>query len=121
MIEKLAGPDTRIKWISIEDIGAVAAKAFGEPGAFVGKSIPLAGDEKSIAVAREVFRKVDGKAPFQFSMPTWLFRRMISNDLVEMWLWFKRGTFDASIDDTREILPGLMNIETWLEKKPRGK
>ncbi len=120
MIAKLSGVGTRIKWIAIEDIGAIAARVFSEPDRYIGKTIPLAGDEKSIQEAREIFKKVKGKYPFQFTMPTWLFRRLVSSDLVEMWLWFRRGDFDADIAATRELHPGLMDMETWLTGRSPG-
>ncbi len=117
MIARLAGRDTPIKWIAIEDIGTVVARVFSDPEAFIGKKLPLAGDEKSIGDAREVFKKVAGKAPFQFSMPPWLFRRLVNNELVEMWLWFRHGVFDASVEETRKIIPGLLDMESWLRRK----
>jgi len=125
MIARIAGRDTRIKWIAIEDIGSVVARVFSDPQAFIGKKLSLAGDERSIAEAREIFKKVDGKAPFRFAMPPWLFRRLVNNELVEMWLWFRHGEFDASVEETRKMLPGLMSMETWLRHKradpgPRG-
>jgi hypothetical protein len=117
LIARLAGLDTRIKWIAIEDIGTVVARVFSDPETFISKKLAIAGDEKSIRDAKEVFKKVDGKAPFQFSMPPWLFRRLVNNDLVEMWLWFRHGVFDASVAETRKISPGLMDMEGWLRHK----
>jgi uncharacterized protein YbjT (DUF2867 family) len=117
MIARLAGLDTRIKWIAIEDIATVVARVFSDPETFINKKLAIAGDEKSIRDAREVFKKVDGKAPFKFSMPSWLFRRLVNNDLVEMWLWFRHGVFDASVAETRKISPGLMDMEGWLRHK----
>ncbi len=119
MIARVVGRDVRIKWIAIEDIGAAVARAFSDPENFIGRKVAIAGDEKSIAEAREIFKWVDGKYPFQFSMPPWLFRRLVSKELVDMWFWLKHGELAASIEETRKVIPGVMNMETWL-KKTRG-
>jgi hypothetical protein len=34
-----------------------------------------------------------------------------------MCLWFRQGVFDASVERSRELLPGLMDMETWLIRK----
>lgn len=117
MTPKLVGRDRPIRWIATDDIGAAAARIFAEPERFAGRSVSLAGDELSIGQARELFRKTNGKTPLALPMPTWLFRRLVSEELVVMWQWLAEHEFDASVAETRELLPGVRTMETWLREK----
>ncbi|HET9589050.1 MAG TPA: NmrA/HSCARG family protein, partial [Anaerolineales bacterium] len=38
---KLTGSDYKIAWISVEDVGAIAAKAFANPENYIGRDLPL--------------------------------------------------------------------------------
>jgi uncharacterized protein YbjT (DUF2867 family) len=117
MFRKIVGADRPILWISVDDIGAIAAKVLLDPKRFIGQRLPLAGDRLSIAEARRVFEKVDGKRPFAFSMPTWIFSRLVSDDLVQMWKWLASNEFDADVEATRRLLPELRDMKAWLEEK----
>ncbi len=37
-------------------------------------------------------------------------------DRDHMWFWLKHGELAASIEETRKVIPGVMNMETWLRK-----
>ena len=37
-------------------------------------------------------------------------------DMGRMMKWFKGVGYDASIEECREILPSLMDFETWAKK-----
>jgi hypothetical protein len=117
MVRKLVGADRPIFWVSVEDIGAVAAAVFDDRERFLGQRLPLAGDRRSIDEARRVFEEVDGKRPFAMAMPTWLFRRFVSKELVLMWQWLAREEFDADVDATRRILPNARDMAAWLREK----
>jgi uncharacterized protein YbjT (DUF2867 family) len=121
MLRKLVGADRPILWVSVEDIGATAAAVFFDRDRFLGQRVPLAGDRRSIADARRIFEEVDGKRPFAMAMPTWLFRRLVSQELVLMWQWLAREDFDADVEATRRVLPGVHDMASWLrEKRARG-
>ena len=117
MMMKIIGPQRPLKWIAVDSIGAVAAAVFADPDTYIGKKIPLVGDTKSIAEARDIFKKVDGKTPFKISMPVWLFRRMVSKELTLMYEWLSRHDLEGDIDAVRKIHPDLMDMETWLKNK----
>ncbi len=95
MMPKLVGPDRPVKWVSVEDIGVAAATAFARRDAVFGVAVPLVGDEQSMTQARALFARVTGKKPFALPMPTFLFRRVISEDLVLMWKWLATNTMDG--------------------------
>jgi len=114
MMPKLVGADRPVKWVSVDDIGVAAATAFARRDEFVGKAIPLVGDTKSISEARATFAKVNGKRPFALPMPTFLFRRFISEDLVLMWKWLATSSMDGDVATTRALVPEPLDMETWL-------
>jgi uncharacterized protein YbjT (DUF2867 family) len=115
MMPKLVGPDRPVKWISVDDIGAAAAAVFDRRDEFVGAALPLVGDERSIRQARELFTRVLGKRPFALPMPTFLFRRLVSEDLVLMWTWLASHSMDGDAATTRALVPGVKDMATWLD------
>lgn len=121
MLRKLVGADRPIFWVSVDDIGAVAAAIFYHRERFLGQRVPLAGDRRSIDEARCVFEEIDGKAPFAMAMPAWLFRRLVSRELVLMWEWLARDEFDADVEATRRTLPEIRDMASWLREKRRGR
>lgn len=117
MMPKLVGRDRPVKWISVDDIGVAAAAVFADRDAFLGKAIPLVGDTKSMAEAREIFARVRGKKPFALPLPTFLFRRFISEDLVLMWEWLHTNEMDGDVATTRSVVPKPLGMETWLRAR----
>lgn len=117
MMPKLVGPDRPVKWVSVEDIGVAAATVFARRDEFLGKAIPLVGDEKSMTEARAIFSRVRGKRPFALPMPTFLFRRLISEDLVLMWEWLASHSMDGDVATTRTLVPQPLDMETWLRTR----
>ena len=111
---KLAGLDCRVPWISVRDLGAIAAKAFADPDAFIGKDLRLAADVKSLAECREIYREVKGKNPPRFPMPLFLFRRFVGNDVLNMWRWLRTNPVDLDTGPTYHVHPGAMDVRTWL-------
>ncbi|HSL29355.1 MAG TPA: NmrA/HSCARG family protein, partial [Anaerolineales bacterium] len=86
---KLSGMNRPIGWISVQDVGAVAAKAFANPDEYIGRDLPLAADVKSLAECREIYREVMGKYPSRFPMPIFLFEKFVGKDLANMWRWLR--------------------------------
>jgi uncharacterized protein YbjT (DUF2867 family) len=111
---KLLGDDYPVAWLSTRDLGAIAAKAFADPDRFVGRSLNLAADVRSIAECREIYRDVRGRKPPRFPMPLFLFRRFVGDDLITMWRWLHDHPLKADTTETREILPEAMDVRTWL-------
>lgn len=120
MMGKLTGTNKPLPWIAVEDIGAIVAIVLDDPIRFTGKRIPLAADEKTLDEARSIFRAVDGKNPLKISMPTWIFRRWVSEDLVIMWEYFGSHSIEAPVAATRSLHPEALGMEAWLRKKRAG-
>ncbi|MGR0218688.1 NmrA family NAD(P)-binding protein [Agromyces sp. ZXT2-6] len=112
---KLAGVDRRIPWLSVHDLGAIAARAFAEPERFIGNDLRLAADVKSLAECRRIFRAVRGKNPPRFPMPLFLFRRFVDDDILTMWRWLSENPVDADTGPTYDILPSAKDLRAFLQ------
>jgi uncharacterized protein YbjT (DUF2867 family) len=74
----------KLQFISVEDIGIVAASAVAEPEQFIGKTVDLAGDELSTGEIQDVFRKVTGQSAGKAPLPGFLAKSMLNYDLKQM-------------------------------------
>lgn len=118
MMFKFVGPDKQLQWIATEDIGAIAAAVFEDPAKFIGQTLTVAGDKKSISEAREIFKKVMGKAPFRLHLPAWVWPHIPKGEeLVSMFQALRKTSFDWDIEAARAIHPGLLDMESWLRQR----
>jgi uncharacterized protein YbjT (DUF2867 family) len=117
MMPKIVGADRPIKWVSVEDIAAAATTVFSRRDEFLGKAIPLVGDEKSMTEARAIFTRIRGKKPFKVAMPTFLFRKLVSEELVLMFEWLAKDSMDGDVATTRSVVDRPLDMETWLRAR----
>jgi uncharacterized protein YbjT (DUF2867 family) len=117
VMPKLMGADRPVTWISVDDLGAIAARVFGDPESYVGKELRLASDLRSIAECREIWRKATGHAPRQFPMPIWMFERFVGPDLTTMWRWLRHSDVPVDPADTYRLLPTASTVEQWLTRR----
>lgn len=119
LMPKLMGSTTRIPWLCTRDLGFIVAKAFTEPGQFIGQDLPLASDVKSIDECRALYRTVMGKNPPRFPMPTWLFERFgfVGLDLSKMWRWLRDARLALDTDPTLALHPAALDVRAWLEQQ----
>jgi hypothetical protein len=77
LMPRLMGPDRPIGWICLDDLAAIAARAFAEPDRFVGADLGLASDVQSIAQCRQTWIDVNGRSPRRFprTVREWLYQR----------------------------------------------
>jgi uncharacterized protein YbjT (DUF2867 family) len=114
LMPKFAGETLPIGWICVDDVGAIAARAFAEPDRFIGADLRLAADVRSIAECRATWRSVVGRAPRRFAMPVWLFKRFVGTDLIAMWTWLGSAHPPFDVAPTREVLPTALTVRQWL-------
>jgi uncharacterized protein YbjT (DUF2867 family) len=117
LMPKLMGQDRPIGWICVDDLGAVAARAFAEPARFVGAELSLAADLQSIAQCRQIWSDVYGGPPRRYPMPVWMFRRFVGGDLITMWRWLRTGRIDMDPGPTRSLLPTALTVREWLVRR----
>lgn len=114
LMPKLMGEDRPVQWLSVDDLGAIAARVFAEPDRNVGADLALVSDVRSIGECREIWREVTGKAPRRFPMPIWMFERFVGDDLTTMWRWLRTEPTDVDPAETRKILPTAKTVREWL-------
>jgi uncharacterized protein YbjT (DUF2867 family) len=121
VMPKLMGSSRKLPWIAVDDLAAIAAKAFAQPETFAGRELNLASDETSIDECRAIHRAVFGKDPPRFRLPPWMFERLgfVGRDLSAMWRWCRSGAIDADLAGTRAILPGALTVEAWMQRGAR--
>ena len=117
LMPKLMGQDRPIGWISVDDLGGIAARAFAEPARFIGAELRLAADVQSIAQCRQIWSNLYGRPPRRFPMPVWMFRRFVGSDLITMWCWLRTGQVDFDPTPTRSLLPAALTVREWLVRR----
>jgi uncharacterized protein YbjT (DUF2867 family) len=110
----LMGTERKIPWISVQDLGAIAAKAFSNPDEYLGKDFPLASDARSLAECREIYKEVRGKYPSRFPMPMFLFEKFVGKDIPNMWRWLRTNPVNLDTSRTYELYPEAMTVGSWL-------
>jgi uncharacterized protein YbjT (DUF2867 family) len=116
VMPRLMGSDRPVGWLCVDDVGAIAARAFGDPGRWVGAVLGLASDVQSIDECRAAWEAVAGRRPRGLPMPVGLFERFVGTDLTTMWRWLRTARFDMSTQPTRQILPQARTVREWLDE-----
>lgn len=106
-----------LQLISSHDCGVFAAQAFLRPEEYKNKAFSIATDELTYEQADLIFKKKVGNY-----MPTTFgtlanFGLWAIKDLGMMFKWFQDDGFGADIKACREMQPGLLGFEEWIEKK----
>ena len=106
-----------LQWVATADIGEFARLAFESPEQYNHKAIGLAGDELNPKQISQAFQNktgagLDGTFWFLGS-----FLKYMVTELGTMINWFGAEGYKANIPELRKMHPGLMSMETWIEKK----
>lgn len=114
---RLSGEDKGIAWLAVEDVGVIAASVFAQPDRYIGESLILVADVKSLAECRDIYREVMGKDPSTFPMPVWLFDRFTRGDVTAIWRWVETGDFSTDTTLTRAIHPAALDVREWMVRQ----
>jgi uncharacterized protein YbjT (DUF2867 family) len=117
LMPKLMGQDRPLGWICVDDLGAIAARAFAEPARFVDAELSLASDVQTIAQCRQIWSEVYGRPPRRLPMPVWMFRRFVGSDLLTMWRRLRTAQLDIDPTPTRSLLPTALTVRQWLIRR----
>jgi uncharacterized protein YbjT (DUF2867 family) len=119
LMPKLVGQERPIPWLSAEDLGAIAARAFGDPKSYIGLDVGLAADVRTLGECRDIWRRVTGRTPRRFPMPVWLFQRFVGPDLIRMWRWLATHDVVVDIAQTRAHHPGAMTVQQFVQQRTK--
>lgn len=114
---RVSGEDMGIAWLAVEDVGTVAASVFARPGSYIGRSLTLVADVKSLAECREIYRDIMGKPPTTFPLPVWLFDRFTRGDVTAIWRWVRTGQFELDTAPTLAIHPAALTVREWMVRQ----
>ena len=114
---RISGEDKGIAWMAVKDVGVVAASVFGRPESYIGRSLTLVADVKSLGECRDIYHDVMGKPPVTFPLPAWLFDRFTRGDVTAIWRWVKTGEFELDTAPTRAIHPGALTVREWMVRQ----
>ena len=101
--------------IAVDDIGAIAAKAFTAPEDFLGRTIPLVGDVTSTRVQAATLSRVPGRDIRPGKLPGIVARLFLGRDLYRMFRWADHNAsgLPFSIGALRSVHPRLLTFEDW--------
>lgn len=107
---------TRLQYISVEDIGKVAAKVFSHPGKYLNRTLLLASEELTSEKAAEAFSQELGY-PVKYSALPWFVKRfLLGKDLNKMFNWMDSGHALANpqeISENKEF-PKMTDFRSWI-------
>lgn len=119
VMPELAGEQTPIPWLAVDDLGVIAARVFADPAHFTGAELPLAAEFRSIAECRGAWKAAKGRAPRGFPMPVRLFERFVGKDLTTMWRWLAHNPVHVDPTATAKLLDHTTTIEDFLAEALR--
>lgn len=117
LMPKLVGENRPLPWLSAEDVGAIAARAFADPVSYLGRDLALAADIRTLFECRAIWRRVTGRKPRRLPMPVWLFEKVAGPDLTRMWRWLATHDVDVDQTETREHHPTAATVEQFLRRR----
>jgi uncharacterized protein YbjT (DUF2867 family) len=120
LMPRLVGEERPIPWLSADDVGAIAARAFADPASYVGADLALAADLRNLGECRTIWRGVTGRSPRRFPMPVWLFERFVGPDLTRMWRWLATHDVEVDLTQTRTHHPGAVTVEQFVRRRTQS-
>jgi uncharacterized protein YbjT (DUF2867 family) len=122
VMPQMMGGARPIGWLSVRDIGVIAAKAFADPGRFIGQDLSLASDVQSLDACRRLYTEVLGRNPPRFPLPPWLFQRFgfVGQDLGTMWRWLRANEIPFDTRPTLALHPEALTVRAWLATQRPG-
>ncbi|MEO6089044.1 MAG: NmrA/HSCARG family protein [Umezawaea sp.] len=114
----LLAPDAKCQLVAVDDIGACAALVFAEPSAYLGRSLAIAGDERTPRELATVLGRALGHPVAYHQIPLDLIRQH-DPGLADVFS-SPPSAFGADIPVLRALHPGLMTFESWLSRHGRA-
>ncbi len=100
-------PGTRVEHIAVADIGRFAAEAFDHPDQWIGRTLDIAGDARTMAEVAAVFGAQLEPYPWD------VFEKEAGPEITAMVRWFEKVGYDVDVPALRQEFPWLMDLPTW--------
>ncbi len=107
-------PETLMAMIAVDDIGAFVTQAFERPGAWHGKTLEIAGDERSFAEITQEFSHRLGKPVEYKQLSLDEFKQMAGEESAIMFDWFQKTGYQIDLPALREQFHHLTTFDRWL-------
>jgi len=114
MMKKNIGTDSKLPFVSIDDIGKAVVNIFSNTKKYNKKEMNIIGDHITLDELLTHFKSIKGRKPWSFSIPNWLFKKIVSSDLVLMWQWFGNHSLEF---DKAELTNKHLSFKDWLQSK----
>jgi uncharacterized protein YbjT (DUF2867 family) len=109
--------DLPFQLIAVEDVGAFAALVFEKPHEFINTAFDVAGDQLTPPQIAEVFTKLTGEKVDFVGDPSHIEEiRSHSPEFALMYEAFNELGSNAFIPALRLLMPGMLNLESFLHK-----
>lgn len=104
-----------VQMIDVTDIGAFAAAALADPDRYIGETVELAGDERTLEAAAEAFSAALANDVEAQHVPIDAAREQMGEDQALMFEWINEYGYEADIDDLeRDYQIELTDFETYV-------
>ena len=120
---KLSLKGKPLQLVSIDDVGWFAAQALINPTAnqYANAELAIAGDSLTYEQAADIFKQQTGQPmPSTYGI---IARTLLwaIKDLGIMFKWFGTDGFDADIQAAKQLHPGMLSFQDWLQQKSAWK
>ncbi|MFQ5659417.1 MAG: NmrA/HSCARG family protein [Gammaproteobacteria bacterium] len=107
-------PQKKLQYIAVRDIGRFAADAFDDPDRWLGRTIEIAGDEKSNTEVAAILSRVLGR-PVNYEQIPWdKFAGSAPPPIVAMVNWYREAGFSIDVAVLRRKYPWMLTLEEYL-------
>lgn len=111
------GPNKNMQWVSIDDIGLFAAKAFRDPQAWNARAEGLAGDELNWEELNGCFERVTGyPVPATYGIFGSALKWAVGEVRV-MITWFATDGYGVDVSKLKQEEKELCGFERWLKER----
>lgn len=109
------GRGAPVQMIALDDIGAIAVRAFAETDAWVGRQVEIAGDEVTVREAVGAYRRVTGRRPLYIPLPPSVVA-LGDRSAAAMFRWCRAEGYRADVSALRRTFPELRDFEEGLRR-----
>ncbi len=110
-------PTTHFQQIAVADIGIFAAEAFDHPEVWAGKTVEIAGDDRTMSDVVAAFSAAIGKPVTYVQVPWDAFGAAAGDEMTSMFRWFEADGYHADVSALRQHHPFVTSFEAYLKQR----